>query len=44
MSPVNLSKVVEARKPGRRSIGTIYKRTRYDRNGHWELPLGAMLG
>ena len=33
MSPVNLEKVVAARRTGRRMIGTIYKRTRRDENG-----------
>ena len=33
MSPVNLAKVTAAKKTGRRSVGTIYKRTRCDRNG-----------
>ena len=33
MSPVNLAKVVAAKKIGRRMVGTIYKRTRLDRNG-----------
>ena len=33
MSPVNLAKVVAAKKTGRRMVGTIYKRTRLDRNG-----------
>ena len=33
MSPVNLAKVAAAKKSGRRSVGTIYKRTRSDRNG-----------
>ena len=33
MSPVNLEKVVAARRTGRRMIGAIYKRTRPDENG-----------
>ena len=33
MSPVNLEKVVAARRTGRRMIGAIYKRTRRDENG-----------
>ena len=33
MSPVNLVKVAAVKKTGRRSVGTIYKRTRSDRNG-----------
>ena len=33
MSPVNLGKVEKARKSKRRTVGTIYKRTRSDRNG-----------
>jgi DNA (cytosine-5)-methyltransferase 1 len=33
MSPVNLAKVENARKLKRRMVGTIYKRTRSDRNG-----------
>ena len=33
MSPVNLAKVMEAKQSGSRAIGTIYKRTRPDKNG-----------
>jgi len=33
MTPVNLEKVVAARRTARRMIGTIYKRTRRDENG-----------
>ena len=33
MSPVNLAKVEDAKKTGRRMVGTIYKRTRSDGNG-----------
>jgi DNA (cytosine-5)-methyltransferase 1 len=33
MSPLNRKKVLDARKAGKRVIGTIYKRTRQDENG-----------
>lgn len=33
MSDVNLAKVQEAKKAGRRMVGAIYKRTRHDENG-----------
>lgn len=33
MSPLNLSKVAEAKKSRNRTVGTIYKRTRSDRDG-----------
>jgi DNA (cytosine-5)-methyltransferase 1 len=33
MSLVNLAKVEQAKKAGRRMVGTIYKRTRFDENG-----------
>ena len=33
MSPVNIAKVKEAKKAGKRLVGTVYKRTRLDENG-----------
>ena len=34
MSPINLQKVEAARQAGRPMVGTIYRRTRRDKNGH----------
>lgn len=34
MSPVNRAKVAAAKEAGRRMVGSIYKRTRLDENGH----------
>lgn len=33
MSPVNVSKITEAKKSGKRLVGTLYKRTRFDSSG-----------
>lgn len=34
MSPVNRAKVEAAKRAGRRMVGGIYRRTRFDENGH----------